>query len=512
MDMKALLQRFDGRSRLLVHSLHSGAAGASNAQTVFNKQRRSDPDFTLNPFLETLCQQEACVHEDALVLKPLVCLFSEGFKRNLLCFLHVLHPGLPKDHVLHLLRCLTRDDVENQWTCVLIKQLQRDIEGTRKGTLLTSDGTGKLKSLCERFRNANEKGKWAYCFEDLEAEDKETNIPVLSQKKRKSDNMDHDGDAQEDQQSKRLKMDFCPSEEEERLTEEEEPKIRTSQLQQSAASVSQARSDVLGSSKNLPDHMKAAVPVIKELLDTESAWDESSVSALKVFHECDPNEVEVLCSMLCLSEASEQSLPQFCSCLLELSPDLSHSTASAVITHLLLPKHSVPCGTCLSLFGNSSNVSLHSLPPADLPSSDRASFTEGSNWYEYVFFTWIRSAQAEVLCRLVVDCLEPHHMLLVFRTILGVSWDEGVLSVIHALLDSELELSEEDFSLFTDQLCSQSPHFSKSMKFAKMLLSVLTKYQSHVNPACHHTLSSCLSFNETFLKKSLQAALKRISL
>lgn len=502
MDMKALLQRFDGRSRLLVHSLHSGAAGASNAQTVFNKQRRSDPDFTLNPFLETLCQQEACVHEDALVLKPLVCLFSEGFKRNLLCFLHVLHPGLPKDHVLHLLRCLTRDDVENQWTCVLIKQLQRDIEGTRKGTLLTSDGTGKLKSLCERFRNANEKGKWAYCFEDLEAEDKESNMPVLSQKKRKSDNMDHDGDAQEDQQSKRLKMDFCPSEEEERLTEEEEPKIRTSQLQQSAASVSQARSDVLGSSKNLPDHMKAAVPVIKELLDTESAWDESSVSALKVFHECDPNEVEVLCSMLCLSEASEQSLPQFCSCLLELSPDLSHSTASAVITHLLLPKIlslAEPASRCLvtavmSLCTRYPRPTCQALIEPVLQKGQTG------------------SAQAEVLCRLVVDCLEPHHMLLVFRTILGVSWDEGVLSVIHALLDSELELSEEDFSLFTDQLCSQSPHFSKSMKFAKMLLSVLTKYQSHVNPACHHTLSSCLSFNETFLKKSLQAALKRISL
>ncbi len=68
--------------------------------------------------------------------------------------------------------------------------------------------------------------------------------------------MDHDGDAQDDHHSKRVKMDVCPSEEEERLTEEEETKMRTSQLEQSAASVSQARSDVLGSSKNLPDHMK----------------------------------------------------------------------------------------------------------------------------------------------------------------------------------------------------------------------------------------------------------------
>ncbi|XP_043102419.1 Fanconi anemia group E protein isoform X2 [Puntigrus tetrazona] len=483
MDLKALLQRFDGRSRLLLHSLHSGAAGASNAQTVFNKQRRSDPDFTLNPFLETLCQQEACVHEDALVLKPLVCLFSAGFKRNLLCFLHLINPELPKDHVLPLLQCLTQDDVENQWTCALIKQLQRDIEGTGKGTPLTSDCTGKLKSLCERFRNANAKGNWASCFKELEAENKGSDVTVLSQKKRKSDNMDHDGDAQEDQQSKRVKMDFCPSQEEERLTEEEELKMRTSQLERSAASESQARSDVLGSSKDLPDHLKAAVPVIKELLDTEST-------------------VEVLCSMLCLSEASEQSLPQFCSCLLELSPDLSHSTASALITHLLLPKVlslAEPASRCLvtavmSLCTRYPRPACYALIEPILQKGQTG------------------SSQTELLCRLVVDCLEQHHRVLVFRTILGVSWDEGVLSVIHALLDSKLELTEEDFSLFTNQLCSQSPHFSTSMKFAKMLLSILTKYQSNVNPACRHTLSSCLSFNQTFLKKSLQAALKRISL
>lgn len=502
MDLKALLQYFDGRSRLLVHALLLGTAGANNAQTVFSKQRRCDPDFTLAPFLETLCQQEACVREDELVLKPLVCLFSEGFKQNLLCFLHLIHPGLPKDSVLHLLRCLTQDDSENQWSSALIKQLQRDIEGIRKGTLLTSNCAETLKSLCARFGNANAKGRWASCFEGLKTEGKESDMSILYQKKRKSDNMDHDGDTQEDHISKRVKMDFSPNKEEERLTEEEEHNMRTTPQNQSAASVSQAHSDLLGSSKNLPDHMKTAIPVIKELLDTESEWDDSSVSALKVFHECDPDEVEVLCSLLCLSEASEQSLPQFCSCLLELSPDLSHSTASAVITHLLLDKI-VSLAEAASRCLVTAVTSLCTrYPRPTCQALIEPVLRKGQTG----------SAQAELLCRLVVDCLEPHHRLLVFRTTLEVSWDEGVLSVIHALLDSKLDLSEEDFSLFTNQLCSQSPHFSKSMKFAKMLLSVLTKYQSHVNPACHHTLSSCLSFNETFLKKSLQAALKRISL
>ncbi|XP_051524906.1 Fanconi anemia group E protein-like isoform X1 [Myxocyprinus asiaticus] len=505
MDLTALMHRFDGRSRLLVHALHSGAAGASNAHTVYNKQRRCDPDFTLSPFLEALCQQEACVDADSIVSKPLVCLFSEDFKRNLLCFLHLIHSGLPRDGILQLLRCLTQDHRENQWACALIKQLHRDIDGTWKDTLLTSKCTEKLKHLCERFRDSNAKGRWASCLEGLRKEDQQadnqTNL-VLSQKKRKSESMDHYVDIEEDiRESKRVKMDFSPAREEKRLSEEES-KIRTSQQNQSPASGTQTSSDLLGSLKILPDHIKAAVPVIKELLDTESGWDENSVSALKVLHECDPDEVEVLCSVLCLSEAPEQSLPQFCSCLLELSPDLSHSTASAVITKLLLGKIlslEEPASRCLV----TAVASLCShYPRPTCQAVIEPVLRKGQTG----------SAQAELLCRLVEDCLEPHHRLLVFRTILEVSWDEGVLSVIHALLDSKLEMSEEDFSLFTNQLSSQSQYFSKSMTFAKMMLSVLTKYQSHVNAACHHTLSSCLSYHETFLKKSLQAALKRISI
>nr|XP_055023385.1 Fanconi anemia group E protein isoform X2 [Misgurnus anguillicaudatus] len=369
MDLKSLLHRLDGRSRLLVHALHSGP---NNAQTVYNKQRASDPDFSLAPFLETLCQQEARVHEDALVSKPLVCLFSEVFKHK----------------------------------------------------------------------------------------------------------------------------------EEEKLTgEQEESQMSTSHCVDHGAA-SKPQTHLLGSTKVLPDHIKAAVPVIKELLDTESGWDKSSVSALKVLHECDPDEVEVLCSMLSLSEAPEQSLPQFCSCLLELSPDLSHSTASAVITNLLLNKIlslEEPASRCLvtsvmSLCTRYPRPTCQALIEPVLRKDQTG------------------SCRAELLCKLVEDCLEPHHRIHVFRTILEVSWDEGVLLVIHALLDSKLELNEEDFSLFIDQLCSQSPHFSKSMKFAKIMLSVLTKYQSYVNAACHRTLSSCLPLNETFLKKSLLAALKRISL
>lgn len=43
------------------------------------------------------------------------------------------------------------------------------------------------------------------------------------------------------------------------------------------------------------------------------------------------------------------------------------------------------------------------------------------------------------------------------------------------------DLSEEVFTHFTEQLVSQGPQFTKSVKFAKMMLTVLTKYSSHVS-------------------------------
>ncbi|KAA0714066.1 60S ribosomal protein L10a [Triplophysa tibetana] len=435
MDVKSRLHRFDGRSRLLVHALVSGAAGPNKAQTIFDKQRRSDPDYTLNSFLETLCQQQACLHEDALVSKPLVCLFTEVFKCNLLGFLHLIHPGVSRHNLQHLLQCLTQDQRENQWSCVLIKQLYRDIEGTRNGTLLSSKCTENLRGLCERFKDQSTEGRWASCFQEMGSEqvDDQTDFSVLPQKKRKSDNLDRDVD-DDAQQSKR----FCL-----KITD------KLSSVLKSA--VRPDKGEIL----HLTIIIVKCIAKIKESCRFLLLLLSLGIRALFL--------VDVLCSMLCLSEAPEQSLPQFCSCLLELSPDLSHSTASAVITHLLL-------GRILSLVEHASRCLVTAVMSlcTRYPRPTCQALIEPVLRKEQT-----GSAQAELLCRLVKDCLEPHHRLLVFRTILEVSWDDGVLSVIHALLDSKLELNEVDFSLFTDQLCTQSPQFSKSMKFAKMLLSVL---------------------------------------
>ncbi|MGH0171900.1 UNVERIFIED_CONTAM: hypothetical protein FKN15_001081 [Acipenser sinensis] len=87
----------------------------------------------------------------------------------------------------------------------------------------------------------------------------------------------------------------------------------------------------------------------------------------------------------------------------------------------------------------------------------------------------------ELVCRLIEDCLDSEHYVLVFGQVLCVPWREEVLSVIHTLLDRKVALSPDQFEQFIDRLSQQAAHFSKSMKFAKLVLAVLTKHQSSVS-------------------------------
>uniref|UniRef100_A0A4W5PI27 FA complementation group E n=1 Tax=Hucho hucho TaxID=62062 RepID=A0A4W5PI27_9TELE len=522
MDTSTLLLRFDGRSRLLLRSLLSGATGARRGVWVFQRQRRSDPDRCLHTCLETLCQQEICPNSDAqtLTTKPLVCLFPVAFQRSLLSFLHLTHPLHPRTSVLRLLDCLSQGEhAPNPWVSALVVQLRRDLGAPGgKEPLITPQCRERLRGLCERLRGSGGDDKatgWALCLggpiEPQLSSSSQSGLDVVPQRKRKSSCVYLDSVLEDDagQQRKRMKISLSPVDTERSCssmeyavgTEGLKDQMKTDWVYGVIPEPAVEPQPAAGSpSDALPEKVKASIPQIKEILESEMEWDQSSVDVFKVLNDCDPSQVEILCRMLSLSEMPEQTLPQLCSCLLELSPDLSHSTAATLIKSLLLGKVlslSEPASRCLvtavtSLCSRYPRPTCHALIGPVLE--------EGQTG----------SAQAELLNRLIEDCLDPHYRLLVFQMTIKGIWCEGLLSVIHALLDKKLELNEELFTLFTYQLSSQAPHFTKSMKYSKMMLTVLTKYNTHVTVAHKHTLSCCLSSNETFLKKSLQAALKRI--
>ncbi|XP_007556774.1 Fanconi anemia group E protein [Poecilia formosa] len=501
-DTSTLLGRFDGQSRLLLTTLMSGVSGAKAALTVFQRQQRANSESTLTNFILTLCRDEITSSAEALTLsvKPLVCLFPPVFKQNLLIFLYLVNSAFPGPTVLLLLRCLAQDSSPSPWVRALGRLLERKLEMNFKDPLYSEQCRQKLKQLPENLGGSSEAGGWAECF-NSQTEESESYcgrdlLEHGTQRKRRASFDAHvDADGEEAvQESKRLKMDNMHVDE---PVDAEDEGVR---MDTQGGSASAAETPADRPHDGLPEHIRGSVLHMKELLESQAEWDQSATDVFKVLNECNPTQVEVLCETLNFPILPEHTLPKLCNSILSLSPDLSYSTAASLIRSILLQKVSSlsePASRCLV----TAVTSLCSRYPRPMCRAVIEPVLEDRN---------IGPPQTELLNRLIESCLDSHYRLLMLQMTFRIPWSEAVLSIIHSLLDSKLLLNEEVFTQLTEQLISQGPHFTKSVKFAKMMLTVLTKHSSHVTAAQKHSLASCLNSNETFLKKSLQASLKRI--
>ncbi|XP_023649376.1 Fanconi anemia group E protein isoform X2 [Paramormyrops kingsleyae] len=512
MDVERLLWRFDGRTRLLFQSLLSGVRGISRAVRLFHRQRRSDPDISLRACLDTLCMEEPHIVGDKLNLSltPLVCLFPVAFKCGLLSFLHLIYPLVPGPCLIRLLDCLKQDPAQDPWIHVLLGQLCRDLalDDPLGGELYSAYCRNKLEQFCQRLGNADHSAlSLGSAFGDLpptRPPQEPVGEPDLQlHGKRRNEASEVAGS-----QSKKMRLDL-PATQEDDGNKEALPSQAQDIVQETAAWTAgdvcmvdfrePQQSFPDGTSLVLPEHIRASVTGIKELLETTGEWVKDTDSVLQVLNECEPPQVELLCAELQLSEIPEQILPPLCSGLLSLCPDLSQCTATVLTRSLFFKK-------VLSLRDPASRSLLSAVTsfgrryPRPACSALISPILQSGQ---------MNRVQAELLCRLIGDCLEPQYQLLIFGETLVLSWGEEVLSVVHTLLDSKLELTEELFSQFITHLRQQAPDFTKSMTFAKMVIGVLNKYPSRVSPH-KHILSCCLASHETFLKKSLLAALKRI--
>lgn len=494
--------RFDAHWRLLLRALLSGVHGAHRAMEVYHKQHRAKANKPLQNFVEILCQDEVTCPESAahpLTVKPMVCLFPTLFKHNFLAFLHHVQHLLPQNTVQHVLECIKEDALPNTWITSLVTQLERQLDIDNQATLFSAQCGQRLMDLSKRLQCAGKAGGWTSCFQASPPPEStgSTSFQVGPQIKRKSNAVDQDSDGEEaSQQNKRMRVD---------LGDEGDVSIEQGTRREPSGAETEASSEALPSPPDvhdtLPESKKVAVLQLKDSLESHTEWEQSCSDVVRLLNDCDPAQVEAVCSTLNLPNLPERVLPKLCSSILELSPDLSLSSATALIKSLLLKKIlslSEPASRCLvttvtSLCSRYPRAMCHAI-------------------FEHVLLVEsIGNLQADLLNKLIEGCLDSHYKLLALQITLKTQWTEAVLSVIHCLLDSKLDISEDLFTQFTKQLMDQASQFTKSVKFAKMLFTVLTKYSSTVTAAHKHTLSNCLMLNETFLKKPLQAALKRIN-
>ncbi|XP_074167278.1 Fanconi anemia group E protein isoform X2 [Sminthopsis crassicaudata] len=449
--------------------------------------------------------------------KPLLLQLPQLCQRNLLSLLLMVHTELPKSGLLLLLQAAKRDSNLDSWIWALGELLHRELttdEVTKEASPLTKGCQEQLQSLCRHIgrglrtldlevtenRGTHRPGKRK---KEPEGEPEGSEKDVLFKRPRSLEGKEKIEEEEQQLQERTTGEQgsaVCGSRESPQRTEgsSDQPILEAAVMR-----ADDRQHEKLVEGKELPKAIKDRVPRMLELLETEwEGLEGTPPLELQFLHECSPSQLENLCSKLQLSQLPDTALLQFCNRLLALSPDLSCSSATILARNLFLEQ-------VLSLTASASRLL-------------RAAMTAFSARYPHpvcsgLLIPALQAAgsgptQTELLCCLLEgDTLEADLLVLVLKQILELPWREETFIVMQSLLGRQMDLSPENFSVLVQKLSLEGLAAANSVGCAKLVLTVVTKYQDQITEAHKVCLASAVEFNTTFLKKPLQAALRRLT-
>ncbi|XP_074167277.1 Fanconi anemia group E protein isoform X1 [Sminthopsis crassicaudata] len=513
--------RMEPPALLLLQLLQSGPGGVLGALKALPRLRAggSERPFCWGPFLEALSREEPVLEgpDRRLELKPLLLQLPQLCQRNLLSLLLMVHTELPKSGLLLLLQAAKRDSNLDSWIWALGELLHRELttdEVTKEASPLTKGCQEQLQSLCRHIgrglrtldlevtenRGTHRPGKRK---KEPEGEPEGSEKDVLFKRPRSLEGKEKIEEEEQQLQERTTGEQgsaVCGSRESPQRTEgsSDQPILEAAVMR-----ADDRQHEKLVEGKELPKAIKDRVPRMLELLETEwEGLEGTPPLELQFLHECSPSQLENLCSKLQLSQLPDTALLQFCNRLLALSPDLSCSSATILARNLFLEQ-------VLSLTASASRLL-------------RAAMTAFSARYPHpvcsgLLIPALQAAgsgptQTELLCCLLEgDTLEADLLVLVLKQILELPWREETFIVMQSLLGRQMDLSPENFSVLVQKLSLEGLAAANSVGCAKLVLTVVTKYQDQITEAHKVCLASAVEFNTTFLKKPLQAALRRLT-
>ncbi|KAM5262673.1 Fanconi anemia group E protein [Ctenodactylus gundi] len=514
----------DAPARLLLRALQAGPDGARRGLGVLRARSRRGEPFAWGGFLDALCREEPVVQgpDGRLELRPLLLRLPHLCQRNLLSLLMSVRPSLPERGLLRVLHAAQQDpaSVPDAWLRALGELLRRDVGAelcARGASPLSERCQKELQGLCRRLDQGCRNLKLCQAPEPEEEEgDRDSQHPG----KRRKEPKEEPADPEEERALKRFRV--SQRDGEGHCEERPEPQSLAS-LADGGGTSPPRNQPVLGSetceagqnpeeakgpveSVALPRAVQDQVPRLQQLLKTfgeglEGLGDAPPVE-LQLLHECSPSQMELLCAQLQLPGLSDTALLRLCTCLLALDPGLSIISATVLARSLFLER-------ILSLTSSASRLL-------------RTALTSFCASHTYPICRALLGpllqdpgtgpAQTELLCYLMKDkSLEPDARALILGEVLGLSWKEDVFMVLQALLEQQVEISPEKFAILMDRLCKEGLAATASTAYAKLMLTLMSKYQASITETQRLGLAVALEPNTTFLRKSLQAALRHLA-
>lgn len=504
-------------ARLLLQALQAGPEGARRGLGVLRALGRRAEHFPWDGFLEALGHVEPEVRgpDGRLELVPLLLRLPGVCRKNLLSLLLALLPSLPESGLHSVLQLHHQDtsSTPDAWLHALGELLRRDVgvgAAVEGSSPLTRSCQSQLRDLCGRLGQGGRGLKLAQA-PDPEQEDR------LSQLCGKRTKEPEEAASPESERSpKRFRgceEEVGGKEPEERPTLESlgSPPDAGGVLPDTEAQALETGPGVEGpkgpaESVELPKVVQDQVPRLQLLLKAFQEGlegQEEPLADLQFLHECSPSEMELLCRELQLPQLPDGGLLQLCSHLLGLTPALSLSNASVLARSLFLDRiRSLPSSASRLL-----RVALVSFCVKYTYAICRAVLCP------LLEDPHVGPAQTELLCSLIKDeSLEPDMQVQILGQVLELAWrEETSFLVLQTLLERQVEMTPEVFSVLVQRLCKEGPAATTSMAYAKLMLTVMTKYQASITEQQSLDLAVALEPNATFLKKALQAALRHVT-
>ncbi|XP_069344656.1 Fanconi anemia group E protein isoform X1 [Eulemur rufifrons] len=517
--------QLEAPARLLLQALQAGPEGARRGLGVLRAlgSRGGEP-FCWGRFLEALCREEPVVQgpDGRLELKPLLLRLPQLCQRNLMSLLMAVWPSLPESGLLSVLQIAQQDLVSDPdaWLRALGELLQRDLGGGASlegASLLSKRCQRQLQGLCRQLGQGGRRLKLPQVPDpEQEEEDRDSQQSGKRRKEPEEEPASPDGE--------RAPKRFRCAERGEEADEDKRPAHESLESLAGGEGASPIKNQpVLGAetskasprledakgpaeSLRLPKALQDQVPRLQQLLKTfgeglEGLEDAPPVE-LQLLHECSPSQqMDLLCAQLQLPQLSDTGLLQLCTWLLALSPDLSFSNATVLTRSLFL-------GRILSLTSSASRLLTTAL------TSFCAKYTHPvcrALLGPVLQAPDTGPAQTELLCCLMKDeSLEPGALVLMLGQILELPWKEETFLVLQSLLERQVEMTPEKFNVLMEKLCKEGLAATTSMAYAKLMLTVMIKYQANITEAQRLGLAVALEPNTTFLRKSLQATLRHL--
>ncbi|KAM3934453.1 Fanconi anemia group E protein [Leptodactylus fuscus] len=256
--------------------------------------------------------------------------------------------------------------------------------------------------------------------------------------------------------------------------------------------------------EEVPSFIKGYISKLKHIIylemDSETLDQEFLLKLKHICDVCNPLQLKTVFSNVGFAQVSPKCLFQLCIHLDSISPDLSYAHAESLASIFFLERVlslSAPASrtltAALSVF-----CRKYSRPTCNTLISPLLTKAETG------------SVLADFLCRMISECLEPHELHLCFDPIFKVPCSEVTVSVLHMLVDKKEKLKQSEFELLLKHLGYAAENLSKSVAFSKLLLVLLTSKKNLVQSAHIELLINFIRSNQTFMKKCLQHALRKV--